>query len=605
MPKQIIDDEIWGSRIPAADRYYKSWERRFKCSILEDYYEGRQWKQQENLGYEPYVINEVYDILQIKIAQFMPTFPKYEISPKAGNIDDFDAAANSAQLKQDTLNTLIQNDDIEFVSEVELAYRDSYFRFGIVEIGYASEWILNPNAPKPLLRSQADSQPTNPQKIKKEPQELPVNERIYVKHIPARTFRVGGYDHKYLNRCGWVGYYEFVDKDDLLALPGLMNKDKIPEQGIYSNVEEPDIEKGALETRTSYKNTFKIWRLWDLRARVFLLILDDGPEGKLTIFQRGFRRLPLFDLRPDKRLIGDGFYPIPPVFHWISPQNELNETREQLRAHRRRFTRKFQVLEDYIDDVEIEKFESGQDGSLIKVKSADAIAPIQNAELGQALDKSLLTSRDDMNRLSGTSNQVQGVVDRSTATEAQLINARSQVRENKDRDRVIKWLSRIGREVLLTARDKFVLGTWIELSQPEGEMTFGEIQDKQPTFAYVTHQDLNDGYDYKIDVDVTSISVASQQDEEQKFFKFISILQQFPMIAFSPTLVREAAYRVGYNNTRTIKEFQKMALVHQQAIQQGQMGNGGNASQQITANATPPQMPMIQKQLASQLTPNA
>ena len=40
-----------------------------------------------------------------------------------------------------------------------------------------------------------------------------------------------------------------------------------------------------------------------------LLILD---SPYVTLFQRGFKRIPLFDYRPDPRLSTEGFYPVPP-----------------------------------------------------------------------------------------------------------------------------------------------------------------------------------------------------------------------------------------------------------------------------------------------------
>lgn len=600
MSKQIVEDNIWQSRFEASERYYQSWAKRFKCDILEDYYEGHQWKEQGNLAYNPYTLNEIFNIIEIKIGQFVPTFPVFQISPSPGNTDDFDAAVDSAELKQHTLNTIIKNDDIEFISEVELAYKDSFFRFGIIEVGYGSEWILNPNAKKPLLQSSTDAKKFKPGKIVQEPEKLPLNERIFAKHVPAKNFRVGGYDHKYLNRCGWCGYYEFIDKDDLLALPGLMNRDKIEKNDYYSSLyDEPDIERK--QTNTPPKNTYKVWKIWDLRSRQQLLILD---SPKVTIFQRGFKRLSLFDLRPVRRLVVDGFYPIPQVYHWLSSQDELNETREQLRNHRKRFIRKFQILEGQMDDIEIEKFESGQDGAMVKVKSPDAIKPIDNADLGSTIDKSMLASQDDLNRLSGSSNQIQQVTDRSTATEAQLVNARGAVRENKDRDRFVKWMCRIGREILLTARDKFILGVWVELSSPEGEYTFGEVQDQKPTFKFVSQQDLNDGFDFRINVDLSSLSQSEQEKEKQTFLEFISVLSQFPIISFSPILVREAAYRIGYKNMKVIKEFQTMALKMEQGRQAGLQQGGGNAPQQITQAGTPSGASQASKRTSSALVPN-
>src|SRR5271166_3511847 len=231
MPKQVIKDKIWENRIQDADRHYKAWENDFKVPILEKYYEGTQWKSQAQLGYNPYVINKVYETIQIKLADFVPTYPQFLVSAEPQNeSQDLDAASKSAQLKQDVLNTVVQDKRKHFAKELKKAYRDSYFRFGLLEVGYSADWIMNPNIIKPLLGKDTDSEATGAkqrQQVKSEPEEVPVNERVFFKHISARRFRVGGIDSQYIEDCGWFGYYFFVLKDDLLARPNLMNRKKV------------------------------------------------------------------------------------------------------------------------------------------------------------------------------------------------------------------------------------------------------------------------------------------------------------------------------------------------------------------------------------------
>lgn len=594
MAQQIIDDSIWKERIPAAVRYKKKWETLFKCEHLENYYEGRQWKDAGD--YNPYVINKFFETIQIKIAKFIPTFPVFNVTAKPANSDyNLEFASTSSQLKQDVLNSIVEDNKLHFAKEMELAYKDHFFRFGVVEVGYASDWIINPNAPKPLLNTDVDASNRGQKpKVKKEPEELPVNERVFIKHIGAKRFHVGGIDHKYLDRCTWYGYYEWVHKEDLLALP-LMNKDKVENAPIFMPDTETSDKDSAAHGTT---NSLKIWHIWDTRAKVRLIILD---SSYVTIYQRKFSRTTVFDYRPDARVKTEGFYPIPPSYNWISPQDELNETREQLRRHRRRFTRKFQVVEGTVDDPEVEKFESGQDGALIKVKKVDAITAIVDAPLGQSIDKAIVTSSDDFNGVSGTSAEQRGVADRTTATQANIINQRSGIRETSEQDRIVTWYQLIAREILLTVRDKFALGIWAKLSSDPGD--FGEqFKESQKTYQWVTSEDLSDGYDFKIDVDLTSISADAQQDEKKKFMEFLAILTQFPAIAFSPLLVAEAAIRVGYRNQKVIAEFQKMALM-QELGRQAQLQQAGinlpapgPGGQQIAQQATPPDMEQLRQQ---------
>lgn len=623
--KPIVQDNVWSERIKSAELYYQSWEKMFKCKILEKYYEGIQWKSQKELGYNPYVFNKINSTIQFKLAEFLPTFPKFLItSVPAAEEWDLESAASSANIKESTLNTLVQNENSHFAEEMESAYKDSFFRFGIVEVGYSADWFLNPNANKPLLKKDTERNVTFDQRsqVKIEPEELPTNERIYFKHISAKRFRVGGLDHRYLSQCSWCGYYEYIHRDDLLSIKSLINKDKIENaQGIVSGVETADEITADYQTERHKGHALKIWRIWDLRSRMKLLILDDPYT---TVYQKKFKRLPLFDFRPDRRLLTDSFYPIPPVFNWLSSQDELNETREMLRVHRRRFIRKFQVKEGMVDDVEIEKFETGQDGALVKVKSDNAIVPIQNADLGTSLNEAIQVAGSDFNEIAGISNQDLEVPDRSTATEANIINQKGSVRQLKDRDRIIKWFSGIGREGLLLAKENFSAEFWIYLNSPEGkDHLFGEMQQQSQTIKWITSEDLSDNYDFKIDVDVTTVSTGAQQEEKQKFLEFLAYMNQFPQIAFSPLLVRECAYRCGYRNESVIREVQKMAMIAevgknlQMQVQiaglKGQMAQPsqpqgapmgpppGSAPQQITQAQLPNNMEQIRNQLQNQV----
>jgi hypothetical protein len=287
-----------------------------------------------------------------------------------------------------------------------------------------------------------------------------------------------------------------------------------------------------------------------------------------------------------------------------------------LRSHRRRFVRKFQIIEDMVDEEEIEKFETGPDGALIKVKRENAITPIANADLGSAESLAIQTSSDDMDRISGTSQEERGVADRTTATQANIVNQRSGIRENKERDRFVLWMATFGREALLLSKEKLALGIWVKLTSPEGEHIFGSVQTNAPAYKWVTSEDIEDGYDFRINVDITSMSTTAQDDEKQKFLQFLSVSAQFPQIALSPTLVREAAYRCGYRNEKVIKELQQMALLHQlglmnqlkaslaqqQEAMQPQGGpQGGNAPQQLMAQMQPPDVEQMRNQLQGQL----
>lgn len=598
-----MEDSIWNKRISAANKYYQAWESKFKCKILEKFYEGFQW---ENIpdSYFPYTINEFYGIIKIKTAHYLFSRPHFLVSPKPGNSDyNLEGASSSAQLKEDVLNTIVDDPNVKFKQEIRLAFLDSIFRFGIMEVGYAADWIANPRAGKPLYKSQL----TNDQilfgkdRIVREPDELPAHERIYFKRIHAKRFRIGGVDASYLENCSWVGYWDWVYREDIQNAKGLKNVDKLLGTAVpYITDDYDDFAslQGEDENIIKGGNTVKVWHIWDIRAKNRLLVLD-SPCGILR--EAPYKRLPFGDFRWDVRT--HGWYPIPPAFQWISPQVELNEAREQLRCHRRRFTRKYQVLRDSVDPDEKEKLMNGPDGTYVEVNRPGAIAPIEDANNNLSVRDSFVVSAEDMQKISGTASEmVQG--DRQTATETNIVNTRASIREDYEASDVQDWICLLAREALILAQEKLVSGIWVKLTSDTVDF-MAEFKENAEKFRYVTSDDMADGYDFRIVVDITSLSPIKAQEEKRKFIEFLSIMAQFPTISLDPDLVREAAYRVGYRNEKVIKKMQQVALLNMlgQANQAGmQMGQqGGPVAEQITNQVAPSDTADIQNQIKNQL----
>jgi hypothetical protein len=346
-----------------------------------------------------------------------------------------------------------------------------------------------------------------------------------------------------------------------------------------------------------------------------LLLLDENFE---ELWSTDCDRLPFKDLRWDFRL--EGWYPIPPVFQWLSPQDEINEAREQTRSFRRRFTRKFQALKDQIDPLEIEKFVSGPDGIVIEVKKIDALVPIQNPEQGQTAEQALLIAKDDFYTVSGNSSNIQAT-DRQTATASKIVDQKAEIRESAEQMDFSVWLCEIGRETLVSAKENLVEGLWVKYStNPDEATALADVQQNQPIFKYVTSQQIDDGYDFQVDLDVINQTPAAQAAQQQSFVTFLSLTHQFPEIAMSPVLIRKAAMVAGMRDERVIHQMQQVAVLSmaakaaQQAATQGQtlsqvagtgpnpnMPGGGNAATAQVGQMASPMPQQTQNQLDQQL----
>lgn len=601
----------WQIRIQAANKFHGDWASKFKCKLLEEYYEGWQWKQRRDYpttNYLPYTINLFYSTIKIKLASLLFQKPKFLVTPNPGNMQwNEDFAVQSAQLKEDVLNTIVRNPNVNFTKHIKLAALDSFFRFGLIEVGYASDW-RNPQKQDPQLKSW-DNPEIHAEDDKVVEQNLvPVNERFYVKRIRPSRFRVAVSESTELNDHDWFGYYEYYYTRTLMNTNGIKWPDGYT-GGSYVSAEYANGFIGS-EKDDIFKQLYmdgeisRVWHIWDNVSGKRLLLLDNDEMSEL--WSGEFESSGLVDIRWDLRL--KGFYPIPPTFQWLSPQDEINEAREQTRSYRRRFTRKFQAVKGQIDEEEKEKFASGPDGIIIEVKQPDAIKSIDNPEIGPTSENALIIAKDDFNIISGTSAEARGQdSDRETATQAKIVDTRSQIRESAEQLDFSVFLCNIGRELLCQCQERLVEGLWIKYTQNAGPVDPQVQQTQSPVFQYVTGQQIDDGYDFEVEFDVQNATPAAMQAAQQSFVSFLSLLQN-PLVLMSPAMIREAAYRVGYRNEAIIKQAQIAAenQIKMQALQAagppGQQGNNpANQGKSRQAQMATPNISEIGNQLTQQL----
>lgn len=593
----------WSQRIFNSNKFYQEWEAQFKCRILEDYWECKQWKGRRDwitVNYNPYTLNLFYTTIKTKLANLLFQKPSFVISPRPGNSQwDLDFAVRSAELKQDTLNTIVQNPNSNFTQNVRLALLDSYLRFGLLEVGYAADW-RNPQKENPLLSDHGEDEPDDKARVK-EDNEVPDNERFYFKRINPRRFRVAVSDATELNDHEWCGYYDFVYTKFLRKTKGIKFPNDIKEGIVSADYTDANVFSGA-DGRPDFLRLLtegeisKVWNIWDCIEHKRLLLLEDGNSYE-ELWSGENERLPFQDLRWDYRQ--EGFYPMPPSFQWLSQQDEINEAREQTRSYRRRFTRKFGAKKG-TDPLALEKFASGPDGVVIEDLEPDSIFAIQNPDQTQTTQEALMIAKDDFYTISANSSNIQAS-DRETATQSKILAQKQSVRESAEAMDFSVWLGGVGREVLAQAVEKLETGLWVKYTTNPSEQVLTDMQVDAPIYKYITAQHLSDGYDFDIDVDVMNNTPAAQAAAQQSYTTFLALCHQFPETAMSPVLIRENAYRSGYRNEKVIHQMQQVALLamaakaSSAANQQGQTlsqvqpgGNGNNpASAQVSQMASP------------------
>lgn len=130
----MADSTPWKDRTDQANRYYKKWADKYKCDILEKYYRGFHWVGDQERP-NAYTLNMIYSTIEIKLASYSFQNLAYHVCPRPSKMDwSMETAVASAQAKEDVLNTIVGNPNGRFCDETEAALKDSYFRFGVIEV---------------------------------------------------------------------------------------------------------------------------------------------------------------------------------------------------------------------------------------------------------------------------------------------------------------------------------------------------------------------------------------------------------------------------------------------------------------------------------------
>jgi len=279
---------------------------------------------------------------------------------------------------------------------------------------------------------------------------------------------------------------------------------------------------------------------------------------------------------------------MPPVYNWLSPQDEINETREMQRTHRRRFTRRYTSMKGNIDQTELDKLETGGDGVVALSNVNKPLEAVPDAPLDRSNTvEELALAKEDFMQISGVGQAARGEATGDTATEANIVNQRLQIRETRARVQVAGWLGDICRIMLLTLREKMQLPMLVKLNtDPYAGDQQGLVKSVEG-WAQITSEQLGD-LDVDVKVDVSSLSPVSEDQQRAQWTQVLGMLTNPALMALlmqpnpaspmepSPLLRKTLAF-YGIKSEQEIREI--MRVGQQVWMQQAMMGMGGGGPQ--------------------------
>ena len=463
-PAAALDPvQVWQGRITRENKVYDAWAKEYDVERGLHYYLGKQWKGLARSDADKkYVINLIFATIETQMPSLLFSRPKVTVEPRPSDVSEQPKsdAGGRASLIESTLQTFIDDPRLKFNAQTALSLKDGYFRFSVIEVGYTADWIDNPNADKPALKDDGTDMLDSAGQPVKQPRKLlkKGSEELFIKRIPPQSFRASP-GHNILEENDWIAYYEWHPIEDIQANPEYENTTDLKPTGQVTN--QPDQQPEQEQTRERQNGMVKLWKIWDLRKKVRHVIAEGHP--KMLQQDKPWTAFPLAALKFYE--IPDAWYPLPPVFNWIKPQDEINESREMQRTHRRRFVRRY-MREPNVKQEEFDKLEAGEDGVCIEVPKVNPspIMPIPDAELGQSNWEQLASTKDDFQQITGVSGEARGIPEADTATQANIINVRSQIRESSARLLVADWLATIARLMLLTIREHMQLPMVVKLN---------------------------------------------------------------------------------------------------------------------------------------------
>ncbi len=595
--------EEWRRRISASEDTKKNWEKENRVSDSYQFWRGNQLVEPfDERSDRKMQINLVHTAARAQVPSlyFYRPFARIHAAPERADTSG-ETVDDKATLLQDTANYLIRDGVQGFREQTHLGVKEAFWAMGCVEVGYSAEFTDNPNADRPALKEDEDTEVDLSQPVKDEDglsvgpdSDLPSleaelarlksslkSETFYVKHIPARQVLVSATDKCIIDDNDWVGYWEEFPLEDIRDAPGYKNTREL--KGASHGSRKEDRADAAYSDNKG--DVICLYKIWDLRTRTRYVIAE-GHDAYLL--KKPFKRLPLKFLRPD--VDPYHFYPKPPISNWLIPQEEYNDSREYLRKVRKGTVPLFTYDENGVDPKDMEKFEGGQMGTYIprRANTNNPIEPVQQPNYSGNAIQTLTISEKEFNSISGIPSEYRQTQEDKTATASVIQNQQAQVQNNFDRSTVADWLAAIIQELVCLAIEKMSLDHWIAINvDPDSAFAPQAAVQVATQFQQLTADKLASaakGIRWVVQVDVESLSPVAEEQQLGRWMQALSLLLNPGMarlMALAPPILKRTldlnGIKSGRDQDAIGQALTAMAQLEMQ-MQQAQINGGGGAA---------------------------
>jgi len=554
------------ARIKAAQKVKAEWERNYRVDQCRSSVLGFQRSaddERDAAGDRRYQLNRIGAAFKIRIPDLWLNVPFAKVQASNAREDaPMQTVDERAQLLQDTANAIINQPQTRLVDEGLNSLKESFWAYGVLEVGYDADWIDNPLAQKPsLVKTEEEERQLAPppqENLKADMMTLlaqvPGNERFFCRYIPAKQFLVSSNDRTNTEALDWVAYWEWMYVEDLKKTPSYFT------EGLQSTGKErPGGYDEALFTvkkedldQEIYAGMVPVWKLWDLRTKT-RHVLAEGFDHYLK--QADFKYLPVFPLRLD--IIPGEWYPKPIITDQLDEQDEYNDSREYLRQFRKATVPRFEYDKNALTPAELQKFENEEVGTFIGIDGGvlGRIQPIAQPSLSGDALRTIALSNTAFNEVSGVSDQQRQVSSADSATEAAILNQRSATRNSYEQRAITTWVADVIRGLLRCAIEKATLPIIVEINADQYSPAFMEdamsiaLRWKQITTENLREADSTLRWDVRVSAE--SMSPLSAKEEGMKWLQILQLISNpaiGSLLAISPELLKKTLELGGVRN---------------------------------------------------------
>jgi uncharacterized membrane protein YgcG len=581
----------WENRISRARAVREEWAKEFRVEAARKFFRGAQnpgWPADEWI-----TINKIYSHLRDQLPVLYSVDPFFYVKLKRSfSVNPFDVAMfeQRGKIRQSYLNYL--KGEVKLKAKIRLAVLDAQFEYGVLKTRYAADESQNPDAGNSILAEDGETALLGDDGAPLiEPDTVPINERYQVNRVHPKDFLwdedAGPLDDKW----AWVAERilltdEDVEKDPLIKKAIVREAPPASEEDIQGETSQRGLNRlfarGEQKTRRRRggksrpdddKRIWVAWEIYDLKHKQWLKIVEGASA--LIIDPRevpnGIEGHPYGILR--FMLLDDTAYPLPPISQAIDPQKEYCLARSQLLRHRKRFNRKYEVVTPALEDEsELTKLETGDDGTIIRVKQLGTINPIKDAPLDQGNYTEILALSNDMVEILG-SPAAEGLQRADSATQASLLDKRLDIREGDDVSSVIDFTIDVGAKLDQLVQANISRDEAVRIVGPQGEQwEMVRVEDFQA---------INGEFEYSVNVGATLPRLP--QIERAQFLALLQVLASFPHLMTSPALMKHLSELHRIDNDQMVQELMRIG----QQIISGQVagpGGGGGSKSGVSEN---------------------